>query len=193
MVDLGGVAAHFRPDRRLEALADLTGMTTMEIQLLLFDSGLDRAAELGFHTTASISDAVLSALGNSITLDQLVSAWALAFEANHELLHLLNEQLSEHAIHCCLFTNNGPLLDLCLKGPLSEIAKPFARIACSWHVRAAKPTPEAFAYVEAELGATPSELLLIDDDIRNTRAAQAHGWNTHLYSSIDSLRDALRR
>ena len=185
VVDLGGVAAHFIPDRRLAALSDLTNMTIAEIQFRLFDSGLDRAAELGLHSKDSIIDAIITALDGSLSFDQLISAWALAFEPNHDVLRWV----SNHDARTCLFTNNGPMLDLCLDGPLSELAKPFTRVVCSWHARAAKPAQEAFAYVESTLAVSPEQLLLIDDDIRNTRTAAARGWQTHHFTSFSALQD----
>lgn len=66
VVDLGGVAAHFRPDRRLEALARESGLPPHVIDERLFSSGLDHSAELGHHTTESITAAIVERLDDRI-------------------------------------------------------------------------------------------------------------------------------
>lgn len=44
-----------------------------------------------------------------------------------------------------------------------------------------KPSDEVFQFVEDNLSVDPGEIFLIDDDIRNIRAAQKRGWTAFLY------------
>jgi len=40
-------------------------------------------------------------------------------------------------------TNNGPLIDLCLRAPLHLISDHFDDVICSWHIAVKKPEPES--------------------------------------------------
>jgi glucose-1-phosphatase len=180
VVDLGGVAADFRPERRLVALAQATGLPADVIDERLFRSGLDHDAELGRHTVDSIAIEVIEHLDNRLDRDQLIECWSGAFEPNIELLRTLACVGTRRA----LFTNNGPLLDLCLAGPLTSVAEAFGFTICSWHIGATKPDPLAFARAADRL-ATPAErLLLIDDSPANVEAARTAGWHAILHQSV---------
>ncbi len=173
VVDLGGVAAQYRPERRLNALERETGIPPDVIHERLFASGLDHDAELGRHTIASITAALVERLEHRISIPTLIDAWALAFEPNVELLDGIAPLHRKRA----LFTNNGPMLDLCLSGPLTQLASTFDAIICSWHLTATKPNPEAFARAATQLHSSPPQLLLVDDSQANIDAAQQAGWH----------------
>jgi HAD superfamily hydrolase (TIGR01509 family) len=57
----------------------------------------------------------------------------------------------------------------------------------SCEIRACKPSPEAFAAVEASLGLPPGEILFIDDTAANVEAARARGWDAILFASNAAL------
>ena len=57
----------------------------------------------------------------------------------------------------------------------------FDRRFISGHIRAIKPEAEIYERVEAESGVEPSRLLFTDDREDNLRAAEARGWQTHLF------------
>src|SRR5690606_14141452 len=79
LVDLGGVAARFTPERRLRALAAATGLSEKAIHARIWDSGLERDAERGRYASDEIVEVVRTALDERIGADALVEAWALAF------------------------------------------------------------------------------------------------------------------
>jgi glucose-1-phosphatase len=189
VVDLGGVAAHFRPERRLAALATLSGLTERVIQERVFDSGFEHRAELGEYPPEQVREFVREALEHRLSTPALTDAWALAFEPETEVL----AYLSALPIRRALFTNNGPMLDACLAGPLGEIAKPFAEVICSWQLRARKPGPVAFARAEERLRLAPDRLLLLDDSPENVRAAQHAGWAAECVCDLKSVVAATRR
>ena len=178
VVDLGGVAAAYRPERRLAALERETGIPQEIINHRLFESGLDRDAELGFHTIESITAALAEALEHRISIASLIEAWALAFEPNRDLLDAIAQLQPRRT----LFTNNGPMMDLCLSGPLAQLASSFDTVMCSWHLAAAKPDSAAFARAASRLTSAPPQLLLVDDTRANVDAARTAGWRalTHV-------------
>jgi hypothetical protein len=80
--DFGGVVARFVPDRRAEYLSEHTGFTASQINRRLFESGIDRNAELGLYKPEEILDVVRDALDNMLTETELIAGWARAFEVN---------------------------------------------------------------------------------------------------------------
>lgn len=168
VVDLGGVAAHYHPERRLRAMSEATGLDAATITAELFESGLDRRAELGHYSPDELMDEVLDRLGFTIQPDELVVAWSRCFEPAAAIL----ETLAQQSVPRALFTNNGPMVDLCLQGPLSSLARQFDTIICSWHLGAVKPTRAAFDLAADRLSQPASDLLLLDDCLDNVTAAR---------------------
>jgi hypothetical protein len=117
----------------------------------LFSSGLDHDAERGRHNSDSIVAVILDALEHRISAPALIDAWSQAFEPNQELL----DNITAFPMRRALFTNNGPMLDLCLEGPLWNLDSTFDTTVCSWHLQATKPSPEAFTLAAARLGTSP--------------------------------------
>ncbi len=81
--------------------------------------------------------------------------------------------------------------------PLSVAQFPFLaefdRHYVSGEMRMAKPDPAIYAAVEADSGVAPGALLFTDDRSDNIAAAQARGWQTHLFDGPDGLAQALVR
>lgn len=182
VVDLGGVAAHYLPDRRLGALAEATGLDPATIDAELFESGLDHRAELGAFTPDQLVDHILDRLRHTVGADELVAAWSRCFEPAAPVLEILDRQPVPRA----LFTNNGPLVDLCLAGPLSGLARHFDTSVCSWQIGAVKPTGAAFERAADRFGHRPADLLLLDDSIDNVTGAREAGWSAeHITPDTD--------
>ena len=187
VVDLGGVAAHYRPEQRAHALADATGLDPTAVDDRLFASGLDRRAERGDIPAAEILDAIRRALNADITDEPLIAAWSAAFEPNLDVLDAIDAVTA----HRCLFTNNGPIIDRCLAGPLASLSSSFERVVCSWQLRATKPNAIAFQRTQSILAATGDDLLLLDDNEANVNAANRAGWHATHVIDVEGVRTAL--
>lgn len=57
----------------------------------------------------------------------------------------------------------------------------FDRKYISGHMGVTKPDPEIYRKVEADCGLPPESLLFVDDRADNIAAAQARGWQVHLF------------
>lgn len=187
VVDLGGVAARYLPKRRLTALQHATGLDAESLQCELFDSGLDSRAERGDFTTDQLVEQILVRLNYRIDVDDLVVAWSQCFAPANTVLNALDEHPGPKA----LFTNNGPMIDLCLTGPLSDIADRFDTIICSWHIGVVKPEATAFERAAARLERQPCSLLLLDDSPPNVTAARLAGWRAAHATADDDLAVAI--
>jgi putative hydrolase of the HAD superfamily len=174
--DLGGVVCRFRPERRLAALAELSGLAPAVIQQRIWGSGLDAAAERGDLSPDAAWAGVLAALDHRVEQDALRRAWSSAFEPNPAVLALVD---SVHA-PSALFTNNGPIVADLLDDELADVARRFADRLLSYELGAVKPEPAAFQRAAAQLACDPGELLLLDDSPANIAAARALGWQAAL-------------
>jgi glucose-1-phosphatase len=189
VVDLGGVATGFHPQRRLQALTQATGMSSTLIHQRLFASGLDHDAELGHIELGELVPQVIAALNDTISVEQLIQCWAQAFEPQLEVLAAVRYSGAKRT----LLTNNGPLISVCLDGPLREIADCFDEVICSWQLGVCKPDPVAFERAARRLGAGMAEMLLLDDDQANVAVAESLGWNAeHVTTSVAAVA-AIRR
>lgn len=63
----------------------------------------------------------------------------------------------------------------------------------SGHMRVAKPDPEIYRMVEDHSGLAPGALLFTDDRADNIAAAEARGWNAHLFEGPEGWADCLVR
>lgn len=64
---------------------------------------------------------------------------------------------------------------------LSEFDRPYI----SGHMGVIKPDPRIYEMVETDCGIAPDRLLFTDDRADNIAAADARGWQTHLFTSVD--------
>jgi 2-haloacid dehalogenase len=187
VVDLGGVAARFRPERRLDALAKASGMPRGLIQSRIFDAGLEQASELGRFTPSWTMDGLLWSLNHRLTEEALVEAWAMAFEPDVEVLRVIGSL----PVRRVILTNNGPVMSACISGPLHSLRETFEDIICSWQIGAVKPDPAAFARAAQRIGLPAGSLLLLDDSVTNVEAATGCGWPAERVEGIDGLVEAL--
>ncbi len=67
----------------------------------------------------------------------------------------------------------------------------FDRRFVSGELELMKPDPAIYAHVEAELGLVPDTMLFIDDRPENIEAAQARGWQGHLFETSEGLAERL--
>ena len=63
----------------------------------------------------------------------------------------------------------------------------------SGEVRLIKPDPAIYEHHTRSFELKPSATLFFDDSAHNVDAARAHGWNAELFTSVEKLRDDLRR
>lgn len=67
----------------------------------------------------------------------------------------------------------------------------FDRQFISGHMKVIKPDPRIYEMVEQDCGLDPSTLLFADDRIENIEAAQARGWQGHIFTDSQGWADRL--
>jgi putative hydrolase of the HAD superfamily len=190
VADLGGVLCRWLPDRRIHALAALSGLPAATVDELVFTSGFDDAADRGRFDLAAFTAELRSllVLGPDVDDDAVRAAWATAYEPDTRVLDLVERTTRPTAV----FTNNGPLLEAALGRELAAVGEVFDRVVCSWHLGATKPDPAAYAGAVEALGVHPSVVLFVDDSDDNVVAARAAGWQAHHYTDPLNLTATLR-
>jgi putative hydrolase of the HAD superfamily len=181
--DIGNVVCSFEPDRRLNALAQCTGLEPARIHEAIWTSGLDDRAEAGGLSAVDVTRALLDALDNRIDAVMLRAAWSRAFIPDPNVSQVVG------SLDCptFAFTNNGPIFTECLAHELSEVERLFDRVICSWQLRARKPDAAAFERLCTEIHRDPAELLFIDDSVNNIESARSVGLTAVAFTSAERL------
>jgi glucose-1-phosphatase len=187
VLDLGGVVCRFDPDSRLRAFERLTGRSAAEIHAAIFESGLERQAELGEIDPITLRSLLLAALDADIDAETLRAGWSLAFDPDDKVLTLIDRL----AVPAVLFTNNGPMVDRCLDHELFRVRGRFKHAFLSWELGAAKPEPAAYQAVTTKLEVEGSQIFFVDDSPENVAAARALGWQAEVFTDVVTLQEQL--
>ncbi|GAA4221244.1 2-haloacid dehalogenase [Sagittula marina] len=75
--------------------------------------------------------------------------------------------------------------------PVYAFLNEFSKAYVSGHMGVIKPEAEIYRQVEADSGIAPERLLFTDDRIDNINAAQARGWQTHVFDGPQGWADRL--
>ena len=189
LFDLDGVLAHYDHGPRLRTLAERSGAPFEAVAAGLFDSGLERAADLGDYDAEGQMRELSRRLGATLTVQDGIAARAASMTAMPEVLDLARAVRAEVAI----LTNNGLLLRDHLHAMHPPLFPLFAgRVFCSAQFRLSKPDPAIYRACLAELGIAPAEALFIDDKAENAKGARKAGLRAHHFTGADGLRAALR-
>lgn len=115
----------------------------------------------------------LLAAGRDVDVQRLYDDAWLAIEVHRPTLELVAAlRASGYGVH--LGTNQDPARARFMRATLGYDTV-FDTCCYSCELGAAKPTPEFFAGVVDLIGATPAEVLFVDDDPRNVAGARAAG------------------
>ena len=191
LFDLDGVLARYDHATRLQVLAQRCGVPVAAVAQALFDSGLEREADLGLHDAEGQVVEFARRLGATVSVADCVDARRAAMRADVPVLELARG-LARRARIAILSNNN-----LLLRNHLPAICPPLfplfeGRVFCSAQFGVAKPDPAIFHACLAALGATPAETLFIDDKRENAEGARQAGLRVHHYRDLPTLRADLR-
>lgn len=186
LFDLDGVLAHYDHAARLRLLAQRSGASVEAVSQALFESGLERDADLGLHDTQGQVAELARRLERPVSLDDCIAARCAAMRADATVLALAR-RIARHA-RVAILTNNN----LLLRDHLPAICPPLfplfeGRVFCSAQFRLAKPDPAIFVHCLAALGATPAQAVFIDDKRENAEGARRAGLRAHHYRELPTL------
>lgn len=192
LFDLDGVLAHYAHAPRLALLARRCGVPEAEVARALFDSGLERDADLGLHDATGQVEEFAKRLGSPVSLDDCIEARQAAMQADMPMLALA--QALSRRTQVAILTNNN----LLLRDYLPRICPPLfplfgGRVFCSAQFRMCKPDPGVFLQCLEAIGTGPAAALFIDDKPANVEGARSAGLRAHHYRDLPTLRAELQR
>lgn len=191
LFDLDGVLAHYDHAARLRVLAGRSDADVDAVARALFESGLERDADLGLHDARGQVDEFARRLGRPVSLADCVDARRASMRADADVLALARRVARQAQV--AILTNNN----LLLRDHLAAICPPLfplfeGRVFCSAQFRLAKPDPAIFLHCLGQLGATPAQALFVDDKAENAEGARRAGLRAQHYTGLPALRAWLR-
>lgn len=191
--DMDGVLYHLDRARRLDLLAELSGLEPQRVDELTYGSDFETAAEAGAYPTGSDYLAEFNRrLGTELTRLEWIGIRRQVMTPVPEVLNLAERLASSHIV--ALLTNNVSLVQESLADLAPEVARIFGGNAhTSSRFGARKPDPEVFERLLAHHETEPSAAVFIDDNPQAVNGAEHAGVHGITFTTIAELRDGLRR
>jgi putative hydrolase of the HAD superfamily len=192
MMDVDGVLVHGRPEDRRHwstSLEEDLGLDRNDLQREFFDMYWEDVV-LGRVRLADSLSPVLDKIAPHLTADRLIAYW---FERDSRLDRELLQELAairSTGILIYLATNQEHRRAQHLMSTLG-LAGHVDGIHYSAQLGARKPSLGFFDRVASAMGFPAGELLLVDDSLDNTRAAEAAGWKAFHWTGEKSLTETL--
>ncbi len=191
LFDMDGVFCAYDFRGRLQYLEKALGVSAAEIDIRIFESGLEDRADSGtFSTTEYLSEVsrlLETPVSHKIWLDarvQSMTPWP-------EMFDLARQLQTNHEI--ALLTNNGWFLAESIGDILPELPTIFGdHLYFSAQLGGGKDTPTTFTRLLAELDWSPETTLFIDDSATYIASAKDAGLHTHHFTTCDILKADLR-
>lgn len=190
LFDMDGVLYAYDFENRLKLLESALGVGAETIRTKIFNSGIERAADVGDLATDAYIVAIAGALGVDVTLRQWVAArkWAMApAPAVIEIARDLGTR-----INVAMLTNNGSMMAEHIGEMAPELPQLFGdKLFVSGTSGFDKETVAGFASLLEQLGWQPSTTLFVDDNAGYVANAITAGLVTHVFQDPDGLRAVL--
>ena len=187
LFDLDGVLAHYDHAPRLRVLAERSGADADAVSRALFESGLEREADLGLHDARGQVDEFARRLGRPVSLEDCIEARRASMRTDAQMLALAGRLARKARV--AILTNNNLLLRDYLPAICPSLFPLFeGRVFCSAQFRLAKPDPAVFLRCLAQLDAEPAQALFVDDKAENADGARRAGLRAHHHADLATLR-----
>ena len=180
LFDLGGVLLPFDRERRVRAIVRSTGATAEAVRAFMagdIHRRLDRGEANEHDLAAALSDLA----GRDIEQDEACELILSVFEAPNAELWARARTLRDRLI-VGGFSDN-PAFVRRVFPPGADLDPMF----WSSELGLTKPSPEAFAAVQARLELPPEAMLFVDDTLANIEQARRMGWDGIVFASNDQL------
>ena len=182
--DIGNVLVEWHPTRPFDRLL---GRARREALFADVDfAGMNERVDLGadFETeVAALADRHPDRRDEvTIWRDHWMEMLAPDLPRSAALLRALRTKgVAVHAL------SNFGTATLAMAEPRYPVLTEFDRRFVSGHLGLIKPDPAIYAHVEEALGLDPATLFFIDDRPENIAAAEARGWQGHLFTTPEAL------
>lgn len=191
--DMDGVLYDLDRRRRLDLLAERTGLDPHHIDQLTYGSAFEEAAEAGAYPSGSAYLAEFNRrLDSNLSPSQWIGIRREVMTPKTEVLELAETLASGYTV--ALLTNNVSLVQESLDELAPDVVRIFgANAHTSSRFGARKPEPEVFERLLAHHDVDPSNAVFIDDNPGAVAGAQRAGVNGIRYTTPTELTEQLRR
>lgn len=191
LFDMDGVLYAYDFENRLKLLESALDVRAETIRAQVFDSGLERAGDVGDLDTDAYIAAINEALSVDVTLRQWVAARKWAMAPAPQVIDMARELTNK--VEIALLTNNGTMMAEHIAELAPELPALFGEnLFTSGTSGFDKETVEGFTGLLAKLGWDSATTLFVDDNAGYVANADTAGLVTHLFQEPGQLRDALR-
>ncbi|SLN20618.1 Alpha-D-glucose-1-phosphate phosphatase YihX [Roseivivax jejudonensis] len=178
--DIGNVLIEWRPERHFDAVigAERRRALFSEVDLHEMNDRIDHGHD--FRETVEATAARHPGWATEIRMWH--DDWLRL--AGPEIPHSVRllRALRDSGVPVFALSNFG-IGTFALAEPEYPFLTEFDRRFISGHMGLAKPDAEIYAALEDECGLPPDRLLFVDDRADNIAAAEARGWQTHLFTT----------
>jgi len=180
LFDLGGVLLPFDRERRVRAIAQSTGVTAEAVRAFMAGD-IHHRLDLGQADEHDLAAAFSVLVGRAVSPDEACALILSVFEPPNAEVWTLAENLRDRFV-VGGFSDNPAFVRRVF--PAGANLDP---MFWSSELGLAKPSPEAFAAVQARLGLPPEAILFIDDTLANIEQARRMGWDAIVFVSNAGL------
>ncbi|QGX99830.1 HAD family phosphatase [Roseovarius faecimaris] len=182
VLDIGNVLITWAPERVYHARlgAERSARFFKETQIHAMNLEVDRGLNLHDAVEALAADHPSWAADIRVWRDEWLSLASPAIDRSARLMRALQNK----GVPVFALSNFGVETFEVARAAYPFLNE-FDRSFISGHMGMIKPEPGLYAALEAETGVAPGALLFTDDRPENIEAAQARGWQTHLFDGAD--------
>lgn len=184
--DMDDVLLHYDVEARQRAIGELAGLAPSKVAELIWDGGIEDAADAGQLSADAYLAEIAKALGVPFGREEWRHTRALAMTLTPPSIALAQAVARRTPI--ALLTNNGHLMqehfDL-LVPEIRAVFGPHMHVAAEFGTK--KPDPHIYRSLAARYGALPAEAVMIDDKQPNIDGALEAGLRAHQFRSAPEL------
>ena len=193
IVDLDGVIRHWDMPH-FEQTAASFGLRPDELAAIAFEKELLDAGMTGTLTFEDWADEIGRRIERAHGCDATAVTRAfkdLRWSIDEEVVELLREVRSTGRVKLALFSNASTRLEEDLAS--CDLHVEFDVVFNSARLQLAKPDPDAFRTVAAQLDIPPERCLFIDDTVPNVEGAREANMRAEAFVGVAPLRSLLER
>lgn len=196
LFDLGGVVFELGYEEAVRRFAELGLHEAANHLDASVQTGIFGQLERGEIDKNSFRQRLSEMVGREVSLAECTYAWLGYFRSLPSRNLKALRTLRAKGFRLCLLSNTNPfMLDFvrssAFDGQGHSLDDYFDRLFVSCELKLMKPEPSIFKYIMEQEGASPQEILFLDDSSRNTSAAESLGIPTLLAEDAFSWVEAL--
>lgn len=192
LFDMDDVLSHYDRSARIRYFADLSGHAPEDVRHAIWESGLESRADAGVIDDDLYLLEFSKLLGRPVSRTDWLAARRASISPNYDVLSLARTVAERYRV--AVLTNNCRMVAEHIRYLSPAVAELFGdRVYASAMFGVAKPAADVYLRCVDALGASPQEVLFIDDLKENVEGAISAGLRGHHFTGVESLAIELRR